>query len=184
MFRVFLVKPNFIGGNLSRDNIEEEEFNLNITEIRKLIRLVEGSSVTEIEVTEGESSVRISCHPAVAQQTVVTQTAASPTTSAVPAAPVSTPVAEPEVHSDASGLEQYTVTSPMVGTFYSAPSPDADDFVVEGQKVKKGDTLCIIEAMKLMNEIEAEYNGVVEQILVQNATPLEFGQAMFVVTPA
>ena len=156
---------------------------MNITEIRKLIRLVESSSVTEIEVTEGESSVRISCQPPAAQQHTVVAQAAAPVAPAAPAVPVSVPVAETEAHADVS-LEQYTVTSPMVGTFYSAPSPDADDFVVEGQKVKKGDTLCIIEAMKLMNEIEAEYDGVVEQILVQNATPLEFGQAMFVVTPA
>ncbi len=152
---------------------------MNITEIRKLIRLVESSSVTEIEVTEGESSVRISCQPAVAQQAVVTQAAAPIAPVAAPALPVNSPVAEPE-----ATLDEHEVTSPMVGTFYSAPSPDADDFVVEGQKVKKGDTLCIIEAMKLMNEIESEYNGVVEKILVQNATPLEFGQAMFVVTPA
>ena len=158
--------------------IEQEEFNLNITEIRKLIRLVESSSVTEIEVTEGESSVRISCQP-IAQQTVVTQAAAPIAPVAAPALPANAPVVEPE-----ATLDEHEVTSPMVGTFYSAPSPDADDFVVEGQKVKKGDTLCIIEAMKLMNEIESEYNGVVEKILVQNATPLEFGQAMFVVTPA
>jgi len=143
-----------------------------------LIRLVESSSVTEIEVTEGESSVRISCQP-IAQQTVVTQAAAPIAPVAAPALPANAPVVEPE-----ATLDEHEVTSPMVGTFYSAPSPDADDFVVEGQKVKKGDTLCIIEAMKLMNEIESEYNGVVEKILVQNATPLEFGQAMFVVTPA
>ena len=153
---------------------------MNITEIRKLIRLVEGSSVTEIEVTEGESSVRISCQSAVAQ------VAAAPV-APMAVAPVAaeTPAAAPAAASVAdTASDEHVVTSPMVGTFYSAPSPDSDDFVVEGQSVKKGDTLCIIEAMKLMNEIEAEYNGVVEKVLVQNATPLEFGQAMFVVTPA
>jgi len=155
---------------------------LNITEIRKLIKLVENSSVTEIEVTEGEFSVRISCQPA-----AVVQAAPAPQHIAVAPAPeaVAAPApAKETAPTNAETNEAHIVKSPMVGTFYSAPSPEAEPFVVEGQQVKKGDTLCIIEAMKLMNEIEAEYSGVVEKVLVENATPLEFGQPIFVITPA
>jgi len=150
---------------------------LNLTEIRKLIKMVENSDIAELEISEGETSVRISRQSSVvaniAPQTFATPVAASASVATESAAPVAS--AEPD--------DEYVVKSPMVGTYYSAPSPDADVFVVEGQSVKKGDTLCIIEAMKLMNEIEAEYNGVVEKILVENATPLEFGQAIFVVKP-
>jgi acetyl-CoA carboxylase biotin carboxyl carrier protein len=92
------------------------------------------------------------------------------------AAPAPAPAEEP-------ADEKNTVTSPMVGTFYRSPSPDADSFVNVGQKVKKGDTICIIEAMKMMNEIEAEYDGVVDSVLLENATPVEYGQAIFVITP-
>ncbi|MDQ6995720.1 MAG: acetyl-CoA carboxylase biotin carboxyl carrier protein [Mariprofundaceae bacterium] len=149
---------------------------MNLTEIRKLIKMVEDSDISEIEISEGETSVRIS------RQHDVTETALAP--APVAAAPVAITTATVEAVSNTEPDDAHIVKSPMVGTFYSASSPDADPFVVEGQSVKKGDTLCIIEAMKLMNEIEAEYNGVVEKILVDNATPLEFGQAMFVVKPA
>ena len=153
---------------------------MNLIEIRKLIKLVESSDITEIEVCEGETSVRISRQNHVASVAAAPQAYATPV--AAPAAPVAeapaaAPVA-PEAPDDA-----HVVKSPMVGTFYSAPSPDSDAFVSVGQQVKKGETLCIIEAMKLMNEIEAEYNGVVEEILVENAMPLEFGQPIFVVKP-
>jgi len=142
--------------------------------------MVESSDIAELEISEGETSVRISRQSSVVAN-VAPQTFAAPAPVAAapnPAAEVATPIASNEPD------DKHVVKSPMVGTYYSAPSPDADVFVVVGQSVKKGDTLCIIEAMKLMNEIEAEYNGVVEKILVENATPLEFGQAIFVVTPA
>ena len=153
---------------------------MDISEIRKLIRLVQQSDVTEIEVTEGESTVRIS------RQTMVTTAAPQPVaTSAVvtpaPAAATTTPVSVAE---EATEDEEHVVKSPMVGTFYAASSPDDEPFVSEGSTVKKGDVLCIVEAMKLMNEIEAEYDGVVQKILVKNAQPLEYGQPIFVITPA
>ncbi len=151
---------------------------MNLTEIRKLIKMVEDSDIAEIEISEGETSVRIS-----RQSTAL----ATPAPQVLAAAPVAVAVAsETPTDSQASSKpdDVNVVKSPMVGTYYSASSPDTDPFVMEGQSVKKGETLCIIEAMKLMNEIEAEYNGVVEKILVDNATPLEFGQAMFVVKPA
>ncbi|MDQ6970747.1 MAG: acetyl-CoA carboxylase biotin carboxyl carrier protein [Mariprofundus sp.] len=149
---------------------------MDISQIRKLIKLVQSSDVTEIEITEGESTVRISRH-----STVAPTLAAAPVMAAEYA--VAAPAAAPLAAAEETAADEHQVTSPMVGTFYTAASPDADDFVKQGQRVKKGDTLCIIEAMKMMNEIEAEYDGVVESILVSNATPLEYGQAMFVITP-
>ena len=150
---------------------------MDISQIRKLIRLVQSSDVTEIEVTQGDQTVRISRQSTAAPApAITTYAAAEPVAAAVPAA---APAAEQEE----SASEEHQVTSPMVGTFYSAPSPDADPFVSVGQKVQKGETLCIIEAMKMMNEIEAEYSGVVDSILVENATPVEYGQPIFVITP-
>ncbi len=153
---------------------------MDISQIRKLIRLIQSSDVTEIEITEGDQTVRISRREhfitspvsfAAPASVVVAQTTAA----ATPEAVVPPPAAKD--HPD------HVVKSPMVGTFYRAPSPEAGPFVNEDTKVRKGDILCIIEAMKLMNEIEAEYDGVVNKILVDNASPLEYGQPMFVITP-
>jgi len=145
---------------------------VDIAQIRKLIKLLQNSDVTEIEVTQGEQRVRIS------RQGMVAAPAQPIAPSPAPAAPAAPAAAEEQ-----DALE-HAVTSPMVGTFYRAPSPDAEPFVREGQKVRKGDVLCIIEAMKLMNEIEAEYDGTVDKILVENATPVEYGQPLFIITPA
>jgi len=148
---------------------------VDIAQIRKLIKLVQSSDLTEIEVTEGDQTVRISRQqPVMAQPAPAAQYAAVATPMA--AAPVSG-------YGEEEADDINTVTSPMVGTFYRSPSPDADSFVSVGQKVKKGDAICIIEAMKMMNEIEAEYDGVVDSVLIENATPVEFGQAIFVITP-
>lgn len=149
---------------------------MDISQIRKLIRLIQSSDVTEIELSEGDHTVRISRQGAVAVAAPAVQQVV-----AVPAA-VSVPLATAAAVDDILEDENI-VSSPMVGTYYRAPSPDADDFISEGAKVKKGDTLCIIEAMKLMNEIEAEYDGVVEKIMLDNASPVEYGQALFVITP-
>lgn len=149
---------------------------MNITEIRKLIKLVQSSDVTEIEITEGESSIRISRQGSVATPVAF----AAPQTMVTAAAPAQ----EVATASSDDAHHEHVVKSPMVGTFYRSPGPDSDVFVNEGDKVKKGDTLCIIEAMKLMNEIEAEYAGTVTEILVDNATPLEYGQPIFVIVPA
>ncbi len=153
---------------------------MDINQIRKLMRLIQNSDVTEIEVTEGEQTVRISRRGATpdVQHYMMPQ----PQFASAPAAPA--PAASPAPAAPAAAEESVNVvSSPMVGTFYRASSPDAEPFVSEGSKVKKGDTLCVIEAMKLMNEIEAEYAGIVEKILVDNATPLEYGQPMFVISP-
>jgi len=151
---------------------------LDITEIRNLVKLLKSSDITEIEVTQGDHKVRISRQ----SQNVIMQAAPAvvqpaPAVAPVASVPAAVTPAKPEYD------EASLVKSPMVGTYYSAPSPDADMFIHVGDKVSKGDTLCIIEAMKMMNEIEAEYNGVVEAILVSNASPLEYGQPLFVIAP-
>jgi acetyl-CoA carboxylase biotin carboxyl carrier protein len=148
---------------------------VDISHIRKLIRLIQSSDITEIEVTEGDHTVRVS------RQGSVATVAAPVAPPAIAAAPTAAPAVAAAPAEEAA--DENVVASPMVGTFYLAPSPDADNFVSEGSKVKKGDTICIIEAMKLMNEIEAEYDGVVENILLNNASPVEYGQGLFVITP-
>jgi len=157
---------------------------VDITQIRKLMRLIQNTDITEIEVSEGEQTVRISRRsgaPDVQHHFMPSAPAAhAPAAAPAPVAAASTAAAPAAASADDANV----VKSPMVGTFYRAPSPEADPFVSVGSKVNKGDTLCVIEAMKLMNEIEAEYTGVVEKILIENATPLEYGQPMFVITPA
>ncbi|EPH7829507.1 acetyl-CoA carboxylase biotin carboxyl carrier protein [Neisseria gonorrhoeae] len=152
---------------------------MDLRKLKKLIDLVEESGIAEIEVTEGEEKVRITRTIAAAAAPVY----AAPVPAAAPAvtpaaAPVaaSAPAAAP-VARDLSDAQK----SPMVGTFYRAPGPNAAAFVEVGQQVKAGDTLCIIEAMKLMNEIEAEKSGTVKEILVENGTPVEFGEPLFII---
>jgi acetyl-CoA carboxylase biotin carboxyl carrier protein len=149
---------------------------VDISEIRKLIRLIQDTDVTEIEVSDGSHTVRLSRQSTAAPVQVVQQ---QPMQAAAPAtAAPATPAAAASAHNEAHLLK-----SPMVGTFYRSASPEAEPFASEGKKVRKGETLCIIEAMKLMNEIEAEYDGVVEEILIENATPVEYGQPLFVIRP-
>jgi len=146
---------------------------MDLRKLKKLIDLVEESGIAELEITEGEEKVKI------VKGGVVTVAAAQPVAlAAAPAAavaPASGPATEPE-----PGQEGHVVKAPMVGTFYRSPSPDAKVFVEVGQAVKEGDTICIIEAMKLMNEIEADASGVVKAILVENGQPVEYGQPLFI----
>lgn len=152
---------------------------MDLRKLKKLIDLVEESGIAEIEVTEGEEKVRITRTIAAAAAPVyaVPVPAAAPavTPAAAPVA-ASAPAAAPAAR-DLSDAQK----SPMVGTFYRAPGPNAAPFVEVGQQVKAGDTLCIIEAMKLMNEIEAEKSGTVKEILVENGTPVEFGEPLFII---
>ena len=154
---------------------------MDIRKVKKLIELVEESGIAELEITEGEESVRIGRYPsggAVAAPVMpapVPMAAAAPAAAPVAAAPAADdaiPAAEPEGHK---------VTAPMVGTFYASPSPTAEAFVRVGDEVQAGDTLCIIEAMKMMNQIEAEVSGTIKAIQVENAEPVEFGQVLFVI---
>lgn len=147
---------------------------MDLRKLKKLIDLVEESGIAEIEVTEGEEKVRITRTTAVSHA-VYAAPAPAPVAPA-PVAPAS-PAAAPAPALNTANAQK----SPMVGTFYRAPSPTSPAFVEVGQTVKEGDTLCIIEAMKLMNEIEAEKSGVIKAILVENAQPVEYGEPLFII---
>ncbi|MFC0445692.1 acetyl-CoA carboxylase biotin carboxyl carrier protein [Pseudidiomarina halophila] len=149
---------------------------MDIRKIKKLIELVEESGIAELEITEGEESVRI--HRGSSQMAQPMQYAAPMPQHAAPAAPVP---AAPAAEAAEPEITGHIVRSPMVGTFYAAPAPGASDFVSVGQQVKAGETLCIVEAMKMMNQIEADKGGVVKQILVENGEPVEFDQPLFVI---
>ncbi len=151
---------------------------MDIRKIKKLIELVEESGITELEVQEEEGTVRISrAAPAVAPAAI--QYAAAPV--APVAAPAVAPAAAAPAEAPAAEISGYQVRSPMVGTFYRSPSPEAKAFVEVGQTVKVGDALCIVEAMKMMNRIEADKAGVVKAILVNDGEAVEFDQPLIVI---
>ncbi len=151
---------------------------MDLRKLKKLIDLVQESGIAELEITEGEEKVRIT--RTVAGNTIYAAppqmyAAAPPVAAPVPASVEAAPApAAPE-------FEGHVVKSPMVGTFYRTPSPSAKSFVEVGQTVSAGDTLCIIEAMKLMNEIESDLGGVVKAILVENGQPVEYGEPLFII---
>ena len=151
---------------------------MDIRKVKKLIELLEESNISELEIHEGEESVRISRH---GSGTVVA--ASQPAMYAAPAAPAApVAVAAPiEASTGPAEISGHKVTSPMVGSFYRSSSPGAAPFVEEGQSVQVGDTLCIIEAMKLLNQIEADKAGTIKAILVENGEPVEYGQALFII---
>lgn len=153
---------------------------MDIRKIKKLIELVEESGITELEISEGEESVRISRHTATAPvaQPVVHQYQAH---SAEPAAPVAAAMAPAPEEPGVPAVSGHVMRSPMVGTFYRASSPGAKNFAEVGQTVNAGDTLCIVEAMKMMNQIEADKSGVVKAILVDNGEPVEFDEPLFII---
>ncbi|CDT36463.1 Biotin carboxyl carrier protein of acetyl-CoA carboxylase [Vibrio coralliirubri] len=149
---------------------------MDIRKIKKLIELVEESGISELEISEGEESVRISRNSTAPVAPVQYAAAPAPVAAAAPAAaPVAVEAAAPAVPAG------HQVLSPMVGTFYGAPSPDAKPFVKVGQSVTAGETLCIVEAMKMMNQIEADKSGVVTAILVEDGQPVEFDQALVII---
>jgi len=143
---------------------------MDIRKVKKLIELLEESNIAELEIHEGEESVRISRHgsgTAIAAPVPIMAAAAAP--------------APTEATSTEAEISGHQVKSPMVGSFYRAPSPGAAAFVEKGQNVKVGDTLCIIEAMKLLNQIEADKAGTIKAILVENGEPVEYGQTLFII---
>ena len=149
---------------------------MDLRKLKTLIDLVQNSGISELEISEGEEKIRIAKHFAAAPATTFNMPAAAATAPAA-VAPAPTPVAE----AVPAQIEGHVMKAPMVGTFYRASSPDAAPFVEIGQAVKEGDTLCVIEAMKLMNEIEADVAGVIKAIQVENGQAVEFGQPMFVI---
>ncbi|QHB34163.1 acetyl-CoA carboxylase biotin carboxyl carrier protein [Yersinia canariae] len=151
---------------------------MDIRKIKKLIELVEESGISELEISEGEESVRISRAPAAPNYPMMQQPYAFAAPQPALAAAVAPAPAEPAAPAAISG---HIVRSPMVGTFYRTPSPDAKAFIEVGQKVSAGDTLCIVEAMKMMNQIEADKSGTVKAILVENGQPVEFDEPLVVI---
>ncbi|OGS81541.1 MAG: acetyl-CoA carboxylase, biotin carboxyl carrier protein [Gallionellales bacterium GWA2_55_18] len=147
---------------------------MDLRKLKTLIELVEGSGIAELEISEGEERVRITRTVPAAPQQVYAPAPQPVAAAPQPAAPV------PEAAKPAAP-EGHVVKSPMVGTFYRSASPGSKPFVDVGQSVNSGDTLCIIEAMKLLNEIEADQAGVIKAILVENGQPVEFGQPLFIV---
>jgi acetyl-CoA carboxylase biotin carboxyl carrier protein len=149
---------------------------MDLRKLKKLIDLVQESGIAELEITEGEEKVRISRAGNALQTAVMTMPQATTMMAAAPAA--AAPAAAPETPAEPEG---HMVKSPMVGTFYRSSAPGAKPFVEIGQSVNAGDTLCIIEAMKLLNEIEADQGGVVKSVLVENGQPVEYGQPLFLI---
>jgi acetyl-CoA carboxylase biotin carboxyl carrier protein len=149
---------------------------MDIRKVKKLIELLEESDIAEIEIHEGEESVRISRTSSMVAAPMMA--APAPMAAAPAPAAASEPAAAPETPEVISG---HQILSPMVGTFYQAPSPGAKAFVTEGQHVNAGDTLCIIEAMKILNQIESDKSGVVKKIMVENGQPVEYNQPMFII---
>ena len=150
---------------------------MDLRKLKTLIDLVQQSGIAELEITEGEEKVRISRFGAAGAQTVAPQNVMLPVT-AVPVSEPAEPAAEAETP---AAVESHAVKSPMVGTFYRSSAPGAKPLVEVGQAVKAGETVCIIEAMKLLNEIEADRDGVIKAALVENGQPVEYGQPLFLI---
>ncbi len=148
---------------------------MDIRKVKKLIELLDESGIAEIEITEGEESVRISRYSPNAPAMM-----AAPMPIAAPVAAVAAPVAAPVVAAEPEETG-FQVEAPMVGTFYGSSSPGSAPYVQVGDRVNEGDTLCIIEAMKMMNQIEADVGGVIKSIRLQNGEPVEYGQTLFVI---
>jgi len=147
---------------------------MDLRKLKKLIDLVQESGIAELEITEGEEKVKI-------VKGGVVSVSPGPAPAAAPAAPPAPPTAAPAAAPEAApAVEGHVVKAPMVGTFYRSPSPDAKAFVEVGQAVKEGEVICIIEAMKLMNEIDSDAAGTVKAILVENGQPVEYGQPLFI----
>ncbi|HAS1465336.1 TPA: acetyl-CoA carboxylase biotin carboxyl carrier protein [Enterobacter hormaechei] len=153
---------------------------MDIRKIKKLVELVEESGISELEISEGEESVRISRAAPAASFPVMQQAYAAPVQQPALSAAVA-PAAAEAAPAAATEISGHIVRSPMVGTFYRTPSPDAKAFIEVGQKVNVGDTLCIVEAMKMMNQIEADKSGTVKAILVESGQPVEFDEPLVVI---
>jgi acetyl-CoA carboxylase biotin carboxyl carrier protein len=153
---------------------------MDLRKLKKLIDLVQESGIAELEITEGEEKVKIVKGGGVTVTPLAAPAALAPPPPAVAAAAAAAAPAAGSEAPPAAGQEGHVVKAPMVGTFYRAPSPEAKPFVEVGEAIKLGQTVCIIEAMKLMNEIEADAGGVIKAILVENGQPVEYGQPLFI----
>lgn len=152
---------------------------MDIRKVKKLIELLEESNINELEITEGEESVRISRGATIAAAPA--PVAPAPVVAAAPAAPAPAAAAPAAAPADSEELAGHVVRSPMVGTFYGAPAPGSPVFVEPGKAVKVGDVLCIVEAMKMMNQIEADKAGTIGAVLVEDGEPIEYDQPLFTI---
>ncbi|MBL7999620.1 MAG: acetyl-CoA carboxylase biotin carboxyl carrier protein [Candidatus Kapabacteria bacterium] len=161
---------------------------MDLNYLKRLLKIFDESTLTELEIEEEGVQLKLARnqHSGVAYNPVPTMHYASPVAIPAPAAPAAAPISETPASAVAadSGKKTHKVLSPIVGTFYRAPSPDADAFVKVGDRVSAGQTLCIVEAMKLMNEIESDMSGTVVKINVENANPVEYNQVLFEIDPA
>ena len=155
---------------------------MDIRKVKKLIEMLEESQLNEIEIKEGEESVKLVKATTVPiQEQIVTSNIAATASQPTAMNEVSSVESDTKGSTDAETISGKTIDSPMVGTFYAAPNPGAKDFVSVGDKISEGDVLCIIEAMKMMNEVKADSSGTIKQVLIENAEPVEFGQPLFVI---
>ena len=155
---------------------------MDIRKVKKLIEMLEESQLNEIEIKEGEESVKLVKATTVPiQEQIVTSNIAATAPQPVATNEVTSVESDTKESTEPETISGKTIDSPMVGTFYAAPNPGAKDFVSVGDKISEGDVLCIIEAMKMMNEVKADSSGVIKQVLIENAEPVEFGQPLFVI---
>jgi acetyl-CoA carboxylase biotin carboxyl carrier protein len=175
-----VVKPRAARADNRSDDVLE---GIGLTELRRLIRLVRSTGIGELEITAAGKAVRISAQAGVSVVPAGGQAVMPLSPHGAPSAGPASDSPRGESPAEAAADKYVAITSPMVGTFYRAPAPDADPYLEPGDSVEMGQTVCIIEAMKLMNEIESDVRGRVVQILVENAQPVEFGQKLFLVDP-
>ena len=155
---------------------------MDIRKVKKLIEMLEESQLNEIEIKEGEESVKLVKATTVpVQEQIVTSNIAATAPQPVATNEVTSVELDTKESTEPETISGKTIDSPMVGTFYAAPNPGAKDFVSVGDKISEGDVLCIIEAMKMMNEVKADSSGIIKQVLIENAEPVEFGQPLFVI---
>ena len=155
---------------------------MDIRKVKKLIEMLEESQLNEIEIKEGEESVKlVKAITVPVQEQIVTSNIAATAPQPVAMNEVTSVESDTKESIDPETISGKTIDSPMVGTFYAAPNPGAKDFVSVGDKISEGDVLCIIEAMKMMNEVKADSSGIIKQVLIENAEPVEFGQPLFVI---
>ena len=155
---------------------------MDIRKVKKLIEMLEESQLNEIEIKEGEESVKlVKAITVPVQEQIVTSNIAATAPQPVAMNEVTSVESDTKESIDSETISGKTIDSPMVGTFYAAPNPGAKDFVSVGDKISEGDVLCIIEAMKMMNEVKADSSGIIKQVLIENAEPVEFGQPLFVI---
>ena len=155
---------------------------MDIRKVKKLIEMLEESQLNEIEIKEGEESVKLVKATTVpVQEQIVTSNIAATASQPTAMNEVTSVKSDTEESTEPETISGKTIDSPMVGTFYAAPNPGAKDFVSVGDKISEGDVLCIIEAMKMMNEVKADSSGIIKQVLIENAEPVEFGQPLFVI---